>query len=428
MTDRSPIAISIQNVSKSYRLVHDRANSLKEVVVRRNRRRAVEYFQALDDVSLDVERGGFLGLIGHNGSGKSTLLKIVAGIHRATSGRVDVDGRVSALLELGSGFHPELTGRENIYLNGAILGMSRKTMDAAVDDIVEFSGLGDFVDRPVKVYSSGMYVRLGFAVAVHVDPEILLVDEVIAVGDEDFQRRCLEHMFQLRRKGVTIVLVSHSIPLVQSLCDRVAWLDHGRIVMAGEPNDVCRAYLDRVNAVEAERLSHTESEGSTVESVPRASGRGSGELSLFHVDLLDTHWQARPVATSGDPLVIRLWFEATDSVTDPVFGMEIHHVGGTLVTGPSTAAQALSTGEVQAGRGYVDVVFDRLLLMPGEYELSFTIHDKDQLRCFHATHREHVLRVQPGSSLESRGLIESGGRWEPPVAHQRGEPGHPNVG
>ena len=178
----------------------------------------------------------------------------MAGIHQPTMGVMEVNGRVSALLELGSGFHPELSGRENIYLNGAILGLSRKEMDLAVDEIIEFSDIGEFIDAPVKILSSGMYVRLGFAVAVHVAPEILLIDEVIAVGDEAFQRKCLEHLYELRRAGTTIVLVSHSLPLVEGLCDEVGWLDHGHLMQAGEATEVCWAYLDAVNAEEAEKL------------------------------------------------------------------------------------------------------------------------------------------------------------------------------
>ena len=188
----SPI-ISVNQVSKQYKIYRDRPNSLKEALVRRSRSRKVDDFWALTDVNLEIKKGAFYGFVGHNGSGKTTLLKLMAGIHQPTSGEVRVDGRVSALLELGSGFHPELSGRENIYLNGAILGMSRREMDAAVDGIIEFSDIGDFIDAPVKILSSGMYVRLGFSVAVHVDPEILLIDEVIAVGDEAFQRKCLEH-------------------------------------------------------------------------------------------------------------------------------------------------------------------------------------------------------------------------------------------
>ncbi len=421
-------AISARGLSKQYRLARDRAHSLKEAVVRRTRDRGFAEFWALRDVDLDVERGAFVGLIGHNGSGKSTLLKLLAGIHRPTAGDLVVDGRVSALLELGSGFHPELSGRENVYLNGAILGLTRREMDAAVDEIIDFSGIGDFIDAPVKVLSSGMYVRLGFAVSVHVEPEILLVDEVIAVGDEEFQRRCLDHMYELRRRGVTIVLVSHSIPLVEGLCDEVVWLDHGRVEQIGESSEVCNAYLKSVNVIEADRLSD---EGTTAELPADQVAeielrRGTGEVRAFHVDYLFLDHTPRPVATSGDPLLIRLWYEATEEVEDPVFGLRIHTAAGTHVGSPSSALHGVAMGVVGAGRGYVDFILDRLLLLPGEYIISTSITDNTRLRTYDAWERSYHLKVQPGSSLEREGIVEIGGRWQPAVPHQLGEPGHPD--
>ena len=243
------IAIEVSDLSKHFRLATERRDSLKERFVRGSGR--YEEFWALRDVSFQVERGTTFGLIGHNGSGKSTLLKILAGIYRPTSGSVAANGRISALLELGAGFHGELTGRENVYLNGAILGLSRKQIDASMDKIIDFAGIGDFIDSPVKVYSSGMYVRLGFSIAVTVDPEILIVDEIIAVGDEEFQRKCFDHLFELRRQGTTIVLVSHSLGIVSDLCDNALWLDHGKPRAVGEVRDVVDEYLQDVNKKEA---------------------------------------------------------------------------------------------------------------------------------------------------------------------------------
>ena len=239
-------SISVSNVSKRFRLERNRPSSIKEAMLRFGRGNDKDDFWVLRDISLEVEPGSFFGLIGHNGSGKSTLLRLMANIHRPTQGSITTEGRLSALLELGSGFHPDLTGRENVYLNGAMLGLSRKHMHAAMDQIIEFSGIGDFIDEPVKIYSSGMYVRLGFAVAVNVDPEILLVDEVIAVGDEEFQRRCMNHMNMLRERGTTILLVSHNAALMRNQCDTVGWLDHGRLMELGEPETVVQTYLDHV--------------------------------------------------------------------------------------------------------------------------------------------------------------------------------------
>ena len=240
-------SIHVQGVSKKFRLERNRPSSIKEAMLRIGKKSDADDFWVLRDINLEIEPGAFFGLIGHNGSGKSTLLRLMAGIHRPTSGTIESEGRLSALLELGSGFHPDLTGRENVYLNGAMLGLSRKQMAASMDQIIAFSGIGEFIDEPVKIYSSGMYVRLGFAVAVNVDPELLLVDEVIAVGDEEFQRRCMAHMNKLREGGTTIVLVSHNTQLMADLCDRLGWLDHGRLMKVGDPDEVIEAYLDHVN-------------------------------------------------------------------------------------------------------------------------------------------------------------------------------------
>jgi ABC-2 type transport system ATP-binding protein/lipopolysaccharide transport system ATP-binding protein len=239
--------IRVHGVSKKFRLERNRPSSIKEAVLRLGKKSDVDDFWVLRDIDLDIEPGSFFGLIGHNGSGKSTLLRLMAGIHRPTTGTIESEGRLSALLELGSGFHPDLSGRENVFLNGAMLGLSRKQMAASMDQIIEFSGIGEFIDEPVKIYSSGMYVRLGFAVAVNVDPELLLVDEVIAVGDEEFQRRCMDHMNKLRAGGTTIVLVSHNTKLMADLCDTLGWLDHGRLMKVGEPEEVIEAYLEHVD-------------------------------------------------------------------------------------------------------------------------------------------------------------------------------------
>ena len=240
-------SIKINDVSKRFRLERDRPTSIKEAILYASRKRQRNDFWVLQDINMDIAPGEFIGLIGHNGSGKSTLLRLVANIHEATHGTIETQGRLAALLELGTGFHPDLTGRENVYLNGAILGLSRQHMNRLLDDIVEFSGVGEFFDEPVRVYSSGMYVRLGFAVAVQVQPEILLIDEVIAVGDEEFQRRCMTHMQTLRDKNTTIVLVSHDTDLVKDLSDRVAWLDHGHLKAFGPPTEVVNRYLGSIH-------------------------------------------------------------------------------------------------------------------------------------------------------------------------------------
>lgn len=239
-------AVEVREVSKKFRLYHERNQSLKSAIMRR-RVSVHEDFWALKDVSFDVPVGSTFGLIGSNGSGKSTLLKCLARILAPDHGEIISHGKVAALLEVGSGFHPELSGRENIYLNGSILGMKRKEIDAKFDDIVEFSGVSQFIDQPVKNYSSGMYVRLGFSVAINVDPDILVVDEVLAVGDAEFQAKCQQKFTDFRTAGKTVILVSHSLPTVQAMCDQVAWISKGTLMQAGPAAEVITAYTDSLN-------------------------------------------------------------------------------------------------------------------------------------------------------------------------------------
>lgn len=241
----SEVAVRVDNVSKSFRMYHERNQTIKSAIMRR-RRSVHEDFWALKDVSFDVPAGSTFGLIGSNGSGKSTLLKCLANIYYPNSGSITHSGRIAAMLEVGSGFHSELSGRENIFLNGSILGMTRKEITRKYDEIVDFSGVEQFIDQPVKNYSSGMYVRLGFAVAINVDPDILVVDEVLAVGDAEFQERCFQKFADFKRQGKTVILVSHSMGTVRSMCDQAAWLNQGTLMAAGDAEPTIQAYLDSV--------------------------------------------------------------------------------------------------------------------------------------------------------------------------------------
>lgn len=247
MSDHAPPhrepAIELSHVCKTFRLYKERGRSLKGVLTGFHRARPDE-FRALDDVSFTVPKGSITSIIGHNGSGKSTMLRVLAGVYRPTSGQVVTRGRVTALLELGAGFHDELSGRENIYMNGSIMGMEREQIDAIADDVIAMADIGQFIDSPVEVYSSGMRARLGFAISVHLDPEILLLDEIISVGDARFERQCRDHLARLTSSGMTIVIVSHDLALVQRLSDQVVWLDHGQVRAIGEPVEIVHDYLD----------------------------------------------------------------------------------------------------------------------------------------------------------------------------------------
>lgn len=239
-------AVSVSHLSKGFRLYHERNQTLKSAIMRR-RRSVHEDFWALKDVSLEIPQGSTFGLIGSNGSGKSTLLKCLAKIYWPDEGSISYNGRMAALLEVGSGFHHELSGRENIYLNGSILGMSKKEIDRKYDEIVDFSGVEQFIDQPVKNYSSGMYVRLGFSVAISVEPDVLVVDEVLAVGDAEFQKKCLQKFVDFHKAGRTVVMVSHSMASINTMCDRAAWLEKGELMTVGKADETVAAYLNSLN-------------------------------------------------------------------------------------------------------------------------------------------------------------------------------------
>ncbi len=413
----SDIAISVESVSKRFKLAEDRANSIKELMVSRRRRNAETGFWAVKDVSLEIPRGTTFGLVGHNGSGKSTLLRLMAGIHQPSSGRIEARGRISSLLELGSGFHPDLTGRENIYLNGAMLGLNKRHMRSIVDEIVDFSGLHEFIDQPVKVYSSGMYVRLGFAVAVHVEPEILLVDEVMAVGDEEFQRRCFDHMYKLRRDGATIVFVSHALSMVESMCENAAWLDHGSLMEVGPAVEVCQSYLTQVNDAEAERISAEQAEmdaGREVELT--GEHRGSGEIRIYHVDILDPQWNRIPHARTGEPLRVRLWYDAAVAIDNPRFAFDLFQEEGVHVAGATTQGQ-LDTGKIEPGQGFIDFVVPSWPVNPGSYFVGVAVTDSEGLHTFDHVDRMVPVKVAAGGSSD-RGLVRIEGGFEPPVPHE----------
>jgi ABC-type polysaccharide/polyol phosphate transport system ATPase subunit len=403
----SDVVISVDNVSKRFRLYRERPQNLKNRIIHRQKSR-YDVFWALRDVSMDVTSGTTYGIIGPNGSGKSTLLRLIAGIHRPTKGKVSTKGRVAALLELGAGFHPELTGRENIYLNGSILGFTRRDISRILDDIVDFSGLKEFIDTAVKLYSSGMYVRLGFSVAVHLDPEILLIDEIIAVGDEEFQRRCRDHIYKLRRDGVTMVIVSHSLGVTETLCDRVAWLDHGAKLAEGDARVVVQKYLDSVNIAERERLDGES--GAVAGDDVEPTRRGTREIEILGLEFLDGAGRAVQVGRSGEPLTIRIRYHASTPVALPVFGLGIHHESGAHLSGPNTQAGDVTIASVE-GSGWVDYRLDRLVLLPGKYLVSVSVYDEHILHAFDYRDRAFVLQVQPGQSPERYGMIELAGHW-----------------
>ncbi|HXK41692.1 MAG TPA: ABC transporter ATP-binding protein [Anaerolineae bacterium] len=397
-------AIRFEDVSKRFALHQQRSRSFQEALIRlapwrRTNQNASEEFWALRHVSFEIETGETVGLIGPNGVGKSTALKLVSRILEPTSGHIEVHGRVGALLELGAGFHPDLTGRENVYLNASMMGLSRQEVDRRFDEIVAFSELEPFIDVPVKHYSSGMYVRLGFAVAVHTDPEILLVDEVLAVGDAAFQRKCYDRIDQLRANGVTLLFVSHSAETVRSLCKRALWLDAGTLVADGTAESVVQQYT--VHSWEAE-------EGK-LPSPDNVKRWGTGRVQITRVELLDGAGKERQLFKTGEHMVVVIHYHARERVIHPVFGLGIHHNDGTHVTGPNTRFAGLNIPWIE-GEGVVYYDLPAVPLLEGKYLISLSAHDWEAAEMFDYHDRLYPFGILPGSE-EKYGLLSLGGRW-----------------
>ena len=405
-------AISLHNVTKIYRRYGGRQfSTLKSALLKgdlvRNLR-PEETFAALRDVSFDVAPGQTLGVIGRNGSGKSTTLKLVAGITKPTSGSVMVRGRVSALIELGAGFHPEISGRENVFINGIMLGLSKKEITKRFDEIVRFAELEDFIDAPVKTYSSGMYMRLGFAVAIHVDPDVLLVDEVLAVGDEGFTHKCLDKFSDFRRRGKTILLVTHSLGLVERFCDEALWLEGGRVRGTGDPRRVVGAYVTAVEEGEEALLAREDARARDEAAVAAAAGAGvqaptdpvavaatgdTSEPTPTDMFLASAgRWGSREVEIAGvtligdegpghvfhanEKLIVRLEVTAAAPVTDFVFGFGLFNADGVCVYGTNTDLEDLDPAEIN-GTGQVDFVIEPLGLIEGTYKIDVAVHRRD---------------------------------------------------
>ncbi len=374
-------AIRVEHVSKLYRrtLPGDRLRTLKSALVGRSLTRGLkpeEAIAALEDVDFSVAKGEAFGIIGGNGSGKSTLLKLVAGMLKPTSGRITVAGRVAALIELGAGFHPEISGRENVFINGAVLGLTRKQVERRYAEIVEFSGLGDFMEEPVKNYSSGMYVRLGFAVAVHTDPDVLLVDEVLAVGDEAFAHRCLRRIEEFLAEGKTLLLVSHSLDLVDGVCDRVLWVENGHQRLVGEPRRVIDAYRQEVAEKEGEehRAAKREREQAG-EEVSEELRWGSREAEITSLRML-ARTEERYHFETGEDMVFEIRARADQPLDDFVFGVAVSTPRGFEVWGTNTDLEGYVPGRFE-GEAIVRLACPAMRFAPGEYVVDVAVHSKE---------------------------------------------------
>ncbi|MDQ3757264.1 MAG: ABC transporter ATP-binding protein [Actinomycetota bacterium] len=389
-------AVRVDDVSKRFRLYKEKYTSLKERVIHFGRI-PFEEFWALNDIGLEIAQGETVGLLGHNGSGKSTLLKCIAGILQPTHGTIEVTGRLAALLELGAGFHPELTGRENVFLNASILGMPKKEIEKRFDEIVAFAELERFIDNQVKHYSSGMYVRLGFAVAVNMEPDVLLVDEVLAVGDESFQRKCLDRVKRFQREGRTIVFVTHAADLVRQICDRAAVLDHGNLVAVGAPGEAVRSFrehlLQQDRHSEAAQLAPDEPEvGPGADEPIRVTTEDGGRLRITAVRIEYPGAGDRPYMQPGDPLAIHVSYEAVERLDDVVFAILVHDTEGKLVFSSNTEILGAPLGVIE-GPGEVAFSTDHVPLLEGTFLLTIGVHSHDDGIVYDWQEQRHQFEV-----------------------------------
>jgi lipopolysaccharide transport system ATP-binding protein len=408
--------VTFEHVGKRFTLHHDRPRSFREFFVRpglpghpalaepAQSRSAVLW--ALKDVSFSIHRGETVGLVGPNGAGKSTALKLISRVIIPNEGRVTVNGRVAALLELGTGFHPELSGRDNIYLSGALIGMGRQEMSSKFDSIVDFSEMESFIDVPVKHYSSGMFARLAFAVSIHLDPELLLVDEVLAVGDAAFQRKCLDRIAEMQRAGITICLVSHATDAVRDLCERAIWFDHGHVVADGATEGVVRRYLDQSMGV-------TSLEQTSPAELPSAQRWGSGRVVIEAVRLLNAHGAPETVFETGQEFVIELDYHAPEAVESAVFGTAVQRNDGLHISGPNTGFSGFDL-PVLHGRGTIIYRVPYLTLLEGHYDVSVSAHNRQDTEMFDYHDRGYSFRVvnRSGEIRERYGLVTLRGDWQ----------------
>ncbi|WP_181884449.1 ABC transporter ATP-binding protein [Neobacillus piezotolerans] len=400
----SNIAISIQGISKNFKIFKDKPVSLKEKILKL-RSNHFEPFNAVKNVSLDIKKGETVGLIGHNGCGKSTLLKLISQILYPDQGMVIVNGRISSLIELGAGFHPDFTGRENIYINGSIFGLSKNQIDERIDEIIRFSELGSFIENPVRTYSSGMYMRLAFSVAINVDPEILLIDEILSVGDSNFQKKCYNKIEGFKNSGVTIIIVAHDLGTIEKICDRVIWMDKGVVREQGDPDRVVNLYTQYMNKkfVEQRQEEHKHKEEKKkqadkkhqegqqypkeemqVEEELKTSQQvfsddirwGSKEVEITGARILNNKHESTNVILAGESLDIEIDYKINQPQEEYIFGMGFYTVDKYLVYGNNTQISKLKITELKE-KGTVKFKINECNLLSGNYKLNVAIVDKN---------------------------------------------------
>lgn len=409
-------AIEINNVRKNFKVYTDKGHTLKEIALF-SKRRVYEEREILKGISFEVKRGEAIGLIGQNGCGKSTTLKLLSKIMYPDSGTIEMKGRVSSLIELGAGFHPDMSGRENIYTNASIFGLTRKEIDSRIEDIIAFSELSQFIDNPVRTYSSGMYMRLAFAVAINVDADILLIDEILAVGDINFQAKCFNKLREIKSKGTTIVIVSHSMDQIEKICERSIWIHDGVIRMEGLPRDVHPQYFEfmgkeRQAIVEKEKqVSHAEEkvENVMVESESPDSQRrwGTSEARIVDVKCYNGKGEETTVFRTGEQISIWIGYQVKKRVKEACFGISIFRTDGVHCYGTNTQIDKVDKFDL-CEDGNVTIVIPNLSLLPGEYELDFAIGAEN---CTDIDYCKGYMKIQMYSELSDVGIARVMHNW-----------------
>lgn len=414
-------AIEVRNVKKKFKVYYDKGRSLKEKVLFRNRNRFEERW-VLNGINFDVKRGEAVGLIGHNGCGKSTTLKLLTKIMYPDEGTIEMKGRVSSLIELGAGFHPDMSGRENIYTNASIFGLSKKEIDARMKDIIEFSELEEFLDNPVRTYSSGMYMRLAFSVAINVDADILLIDEILAVGDVNFQAKCFNKLRSIKSEGTTIVIVSHSLSQIEQICDKTIWLQDGLIKNEGVPRFIHPEYMDFMGQKRQEIIEKTdkvkeekENKGENykgnaddIQDIDYNKRWGNGNARIISIDSFNEKNKQQMVFATGDIIKIRIDYILNEKIKDAVFGIAIYRSDGVHCYGTNTKIDNLDKFDLNKN-GYVILSLTEVGLLPGEYLIDIAIESDNGTPI---DYYKQAHRFQIYSSTNDVGVMRINHQWE----------------
>ncbi len=429
---KNDIVIDVENITKSFKIYLDKGGQLKEKLLFRKRNRYEER-KVLKGVSFQIKKGEAIGLIGHNGCGKSTTLKLLTRIMYPDSGKITMNGRVSSLLELGAGFHPDMSGRENIYTNASIFGLTKKEIDGRLQEIVDFSELGDFIDNPVRTYSSGMYMRLAFSVAINVDADILLIDEILAVGDANFQTKCFNKLREIKAQGTTIVIVSHSLGQIEQICDRSIWIHEGLVRAEGPPKEIDLEYLDfmskklqennqkalekaeaaaeqqndepqqeETNASAAEEEAHEE------EEKPDIKRWGSGKARIRKIRITTADGSPQTAFRTGQKIIFRLDYTVKEKISDAVFGIGIFNRDGVQCYGTNTRIDKLARFDLTKS-GSVEIALDDVELLAGEYLIDFAIETGEGIP---VDYYREACKIEMLASLGDVGVVRIPHSWK----------------